>query len=77
MSKKKNNSKIICDVASCNYNNEEEGKCTLENVCISCQCNKDECCDNSSTICQSFTSSGGIITDNEYEVVSELEEKEV
>ena len=70
MSKEKQNN-INCEVSNCNHNNEK-GKCTLENVCISCQCDGDKCNNTSSTICQRFTSSGGIITDNEYEVTSEI-----
>ncbi len=67
--------KISCDVSNCDYNNSEEGECVLENVCISCQCDGDKCHKTSSTICQSFASSGGIITDNEYEVTSEMKEE--
>jgi len=61
--------KIKCDVSNCKY--EKEGDCTLKNVIISCSGAGDDCCDTSSTLCQSFVSSGGIITDNEYEVQSE------
>lgn len=71
MSKSKN--KISCDVSNCNYNNIEEGECVLDKVNISCQCDGEKCTHTSSTICQSFDSSGGIITDNEYEVTSEME----
>lgn len=67
--------RITCDVSNCDYNNSEEGECILDNVCISCQCDGDKCSKTSSTICQSFASSGGIITDNEYEVDSELEKE--
>jgi len=77
MSKKRgNNSKISCDVTSCDYNDSEEGECTLNNVCISCQCSKDECHNTSSTVCESFVNSGGNITDNVYEVTSEMEKEE-
>lgn len=76
--KKKNNSgmkanpNISCDVSSCDYNNLEEGKCCLNEVSISCDCSRNECSDTSSTICQSFESSGSPITDNVYEVASEF-----
>ena len=63
--------KIKCDVSNCKY--EKEGDCTLKNVIISCSGSGRDCCDTSSTLCQSFVSSGGIITDNEYEVISEFE----
>ena len=65
----KNN--IKCDVSNCKY--EKEGDCTLKNVIISCSGSGRDCYDTSSTLCQSFTSSGGIITDNEYEIISEFE----
>lgn len=68
-----NINKISCDVSNCNYNDTEEGECILDRVSISCQCDGDNCTHTSSTICQSFASSGGIITDNEYEVTSEIE----
>lgn len=67
--------KICCDVSNCCYNDRKEGECVLDKVSISCQCAGDCCTNTSSTICQSFTSSGGIITDNEYEVTSELEKE--
>ena len=75
MSKKKlkSNSNIKCDVASCDHNNCEEGTCQLEEVCISCSCDNDKCCDTSETICQSFEETKANITDNEYEVTSEIE----
>lgn len=73
---KKNFNKISCDVANCTYNNSEDGECCLDNVCISCQCDGENCTHTSSTICQSFESSGGIINDNEYEVTSEMQKEE-
>jgi len=69
----KNKNKITCDVTNCNHNNEE-GECVLDEVCISCQCDGDDCTCTSSTICQSFDSSGGVITDNVYEVSSEFDD---
>lgn len=59
-----------CRVLSCKY--EKEGKCICPNLLIDCRGSIDDCHDASSTLCQSFESSGGIITDNEYEVKSEI-----
>ena len=75
----KNKSKVLCDVSNCMYNNTEEGDCRLKELSISSIGRGSECCDTSSTICQSFESSGGVIPDNEYEVSSELspEEEEI
>ena len=61
---------IKCDVSNCKY--EKEGDCTLKKVIISYSGSLENCNDTSSTLCQSFVSSGGIITDNEYEVQSEI-----
>lgn len=69
----KSNSSIKCDVSSCNFNNCEEGTCQLEEVCISCSCDSDKCCDTTETICQSFESTKSNINDNEYEVQSDFE----
>lgn len=66
------NKNINCDVYSCLYNNTEEGNCILDDLSISSLGRGSECEDSSSTICQSFERSGGIITDNEYEVSSEF-----
>ena len=72
----KSNSNIKCDVTSCENNNCEEGTCQLENVSISCSCDTDDCHDSCETICQSFKETGSDITDNEYEVDSEIQEDE-
>ena len=71
--KKKSNSNIKCDVVSCDHNNCEEGTCQLDEVEISCSCDNDECVDCAETVCQSFETTRADITDNEYEVQSELE----
>lgn len=71
--KKKSNSNIKCDVVSCDHNNCEEGTCQLDEVEISCSCDKDGCVDCAETICQSFETTHADITDNEYEVQAELE----
>ena len=74
-SKKDSNSNIKCDVVSCNYNNCEEGTCSLEEIKISCSCDNDECLDCGETICQSFENTSANINDNEYEVQSETEKE--
>lgn len=66
------NNLIKCDVNSCNHNNIEEGTCQLEKIQVSCTCNKDKCSNCLETICESFETTGGVITDNEYEVTSEI-----
>lgn len=71
---KKGNSNINCNVDSCKYNNCEEGTCNLEEISVSCTCDKDACCDCDETICASFETSSGPITDTEYEVQAEIEE---
>ena len=72
---KKKKSKIKCDVTNCIYNNLDEGDCCLDKIKISSLGRGSECNNTSSTICQSFEKSSGIITDNEYEVCSELKEE--
>ena len=62
--------KVQADVSNCKF--EKEGDCTLKKVVISCDGSGSDCRDTSSTLCQSFVSSGGIITDNEYEVQAEI-----
>lgn len=74
MTEKKNN--IKCTVDTCDYNNNKEGTCILENVSISCTCPGDCCHDTKETICQSFETTASPITDNEYEVASETIEIE-
>lgn len=71
--KKKKKNKVKCDVTDCIYNNIEEGDCTLDKIKISYK-NRGENTTTSSTICQSFERSSGVITDTEYEVCSEIED---
>ena len=71
MKNKKKKNKIKCDVTNCIYNEIEEGDCTLNKVKISSMGRGSECNTSSSTICQSFEKSSGIINDNEYEVLSD------
>ena len=73
-SKVKSNDNIMCDVASCENNNLEEGTCRLKKVMISCSCDNDKCHDSGETICQSFKDTSGNITDCEYEVCVECDE---
>lgn len=71
------NEKIRCDVESCKYNNNEENYCELDSIQVSCTCDECECDDCNETICASFECDEekcGNITDNEYEVQSELDE---
>ena len=73
-SKSNSNYNIKCDVASCDFNNCEEGTCQLEKVHIGCSCDNDKCYDMNETICQSFKdthSSNSNITDTVYEVTAE------
>lgn len=67
--------KIICDVSSCDYNKINDKECGLFEVVVSCDGEKTECSDTSSTICQSFMNSGAVINDNEYEILSESEKE--
>ncbi len=46
--------KIKCDVESCKYIDCKEGSCTLDEIKVSCSCNKDECCCKEETICKNF-----------------------
>ena len=72
--KSKSNSNIKCDVSSCENNNFEEGTCQLEKVSISCSCDTDKCHEVCESVCQSFKDISSNITDNEYEVTSEINE---
>ena len=68
----KKNNKIKCDVKSCEYNNAHKNICNLNTIKISCICNNESCIDSKETICQSFERTSSPITDNEYEVTSEI-----
>ena len=81
MSNKKKNSNIKCEVDSCRYNDNEEGKCELEEIEVGYNDNitTDDCTDCSDTACQSFSSFDDDeqkITDEVYEVQSESEDTE-
>ncbi len=65
--------KIMCDVDSCNYNNNDNGTCSLKSIKVSCTCDNKTCNSSKETICQSFENTGSPLTDNVYEVTSESE----
>ncbi len=70
---KKKKSKIKCDVSNCIYNNNELNDCSLDKIKISSMGRGCECNNSSSTLCQSFEKSSGVITDNEYEITCEID----
>ena len=74
MKKKKDESKIKCDVNNCTHNNNKQNCCELDSVKISCTCDNTECNCCEETICQSFTATSSNITDNEYEGTAELDQ---
>lgn len=45
---------IKCDVSNCKYNNDTKYLCTLDEIDISCTCDKNNCNDKKETICNSF-----------------------
>lgn len=91
MANKKVNTKIKCDVESCEHNNCDEGYCELDEIKVGCTCDNDECEATEETVCESFKSSddnsenenfddnnqeeGKDITDTVYEVEAEKEEE--
>ena len=50
----KSNKSIKCDVYTCKYINCDEGTCVIDDVKISCSCDKGKCCSKEETICKSF-----------------------
>ncbi len=68
------NNNIICDVDSCDYNDSKEGTCTLKCIKVSCTSNRNNCQTSDETVCESFENTGSPITDNVYEVTSEIQE---
>ena len=54
--KKDNNQNIKCNVTSCCHNNQNDKKCDLSEIYVSCTCNKDDCTCSKETICESFKS---------------------
>jgi len=51
------NQKIKCIVESCDYNDCNCKECTLKEIEVSCECNKDNVMKKSETICKSFKNS--------------------
>ena len=45
----KSNKSIKCDVYTCKYINCDEGTCILDDVKISCSCDKGKCCSKEET----------------------------
>lgn len=54
MDKSSNNQKIKCDVSNCKYNDDTNYLCNLDEIDISCTCNKCQCKNKKETICNSF-----------------------
>jgi len=71
---KKLNENIKCDVTSCNHNDNKNNYCELDSISVSCTCDADDCTTSKETVCESFESNSGTITDTEYEVTAETEE---
>ena len=67
--------KIHCTVESCKYN--EDNFCDLDELEISCICDKDVCEENEETICKSFKKNDDDKTEElEYEILEEEEEQD-
>jgi len=45
---------IKCDVSNCKYNDDTDCLCTLNEIDVSCTCNKNDCNTKLETICNSF-----------------------
>lgn len=71
------NGSIKCDVESCEYNNCEEGTCTLDEIKVSCTCDNCDCYDTSETICQSFECKEADESDTDIDMDEEDEEEVV
>lgn len=48
------NQTIKCDVENCKYNDDSNYLCNLDEIAVSCTCNKNDCNDKLETICASF-----------------------
>ncbi len=53
----KENQKIKCHVESCEFQNQDSEKCTLDEIEVNCNCDPDEATDKDETICNSFKNS--------------------
>lgn len=48
------NHTIKCDFENCKYNDDTKYLCKLDEIVVSCTCNKNDCNDKNETICSSF-----------------------
>lgn len=48
------NQKIKCNVTNCEYNNDANYLCKLDEINVSCTCNQCDCKKKKETICDSF-----------------------
>ncbi len=48
------NQNIKCDVTNCKFNNSDTNECNLEEIDVSCTCDKCNCNTKKETICNSF-----------------------
>ncbi len=51
---KKDNQSIKCKVSKCKFNNNSLEHCELDEIEISCDCDKDTCNCKEKTICNSY-----------------------
>ena len=51
---KKTTQKIKCDVNNCNYNNNENNMCNLDEIKVSCSSSSENTTEKKETICDSF-----------------------
>lgn len=51
---KDNKQTIRCNVSSCKYNDCDCNMCNLNEIDVSCSCNKNKCSSKKETICNSF-----------------------
>lgn len=52
--------KIKCNVESCDFNDCKQKECILDEILVSCDCNKDKVKEKSETICKSFKNTNEI-----------------
>lgn len=45
---------INCDVSNCKFNDNNNCKCKLDEINVSCDCKNDECTCKKDTICSSY-----------------------
>lgn len=61
----KKETKVNCEVESCKYNEDE--RCCLEELEISCTCDNDDCEEIEETVCRSFEKRDELDEDKELE----------